>query len=257
MSTATSADGTRIAYSVTGEGRTVVIVNGALSRAADAAPLAAALADAGFRAVTWDRRARGDSDDRAGSTPDDEVADLAAVIDAVGGADATLGHSSGGILALYAASQGVATGALFLSEPPIQFDDDGFGDELATRLQALVDEGHPDEAVAAFQIDAVGIPRAMVDDERTSGMLAALAPLGQSTVYDTRLTLRVKQPSAEMLAVSRPVTVLRGEQTFPFLIGSSDRAASEIPGAELVVVPESVMHRPDPVATARVILERL
>jgi hypothetical protein len=28
-------------------------------------------------------------------------------------------------------------------------------------------------------------------------------------------------------------------------------------GAELVVVPESVMHRPDPVATARVIAERL
>jgi predicted ATP-grasp superfamily ATP-dependent carboligase len=28
-------------------------------------------------------------------------------------------------------------------------------------------------------------------------------------------------------------------------------------GAELVIVPESVMHRPDPAATARVIAERL
>jgi pimeloyl-ACP methyl ester carboxylesterase len=257
MSTAASADGTLIAYDALGEGPTVVIVNGALSTAADAAPLAAALADAGLRAVTWDRRARVGSGDKPGSRPDDEVADLAAVIDAVGGAAATLGHSSGAILALLAATHGVPTGALFLSEPPIQFEDEGFGDELAARLQTLVDEGHPDEAVASFQLDAVGIPPAMVDQQRTSGMLATLAPLGQSTVYDTKLTLAMKQPTAEMLTVSQPVTVLRGEQTFPFLIGSSDRLASEMPGAALVVVPESVMHRPDPVATTRVIVERL
>jgi len=257
MSTTTSADGTRIAFTAAGEGRTVVIVSGALSTAADAAPLAEALQDAGFRAVTWDRRARAGSDDRRRSTPEDEVADLAAVIAASGGADTVLGHSSGAILALYAATRGVPTGALFLSEPPIQFDDEGFGDDLATRLQSLVDDGHPDEAVAAFQLDAVGLPREVVDAGRQNGMLAALAPLGQSTVYDTQLTLRMKQPGPDALTVPQQVTVLRGAQTFPFLVGSSDRLANEMPGAELVVVPESVMHRPDPAATARVIAGRL
>lgn len=54
-----------------------------------------------------------------------------------------------------------------------------------------------------------------------------------------------------------PVTVLRGAQTFPFLMASSDRLAAESPDAELVIVPESVMHRPDPVATARVAAERM
>jgi len=257
MSIATSADGIRIAFTAVGDGRTVVIVNGALSTAADAAPLAEALQDAGFRAVTWDRRARGGSGDRAGSTPDDEVADLAAVIAAAGGADAVLGHSSGAILALYAASRGVPTGALFLSEPPILFGDEGFGDDMPDRLQRFVDDGRPEEAVATFQLDAVGLPREMVEAGRASGQLAALAPLGQSTVYDTRLTLRAKRPGADILTVPGPVTVLRGEQTFPFLIASSDRLAGEIPGAELVVVPESVMHRADPAATARVIRERL
>lgn len=257
MTIATSADGTPIAYSSRGDGRTVVIVNGALSTAADAAPLAQALAEAGFRAVTWDRRARGDSGDRTGPGPDDEVADLAAVISAAGGADAVLGHSSGAVLALYAASRGVATGALFLSEPPIDFDGSGHGPDLADRLQALVDDGRPDEAVATFQLDAVGLPREMVDAGRTNGMLAALAPLGQSIVYDVNLTSRVRRPDAALLGVAVPVTVLRGEQTFPFLIASSDRLASQIPGAELVVVPESIMHRPDPAATARVLAERI
>lgn len=258
MSIATSADGTAIEFSPTGDGRTVVIVNGALSRAVDAAPLAEALADAGFRAITWDRRARGGSGDRPGSTPDDEVADLAAVIEAAGGAAAVLGHSSGAILALYAASRGIPTGALFLSEPPIDFEGSGAQTpELAERLQSFVDEGRPGDAIETFQLEAVGLPREMVEAGRTNGMLAALTPLAQSTVYDTRLVHQMRQPGSELLDVKRPVTVLRGEQTFPFLIAASDRAAAQIRGSELVVVPESVMHRPDPAATAGVISARL
>ncbi|MDQ0614705.1 pimeloyl-ACP methyl ester carboxylesterase [Microbacterium sp. W4I4] len=257
MSTTTSADGTTISFTATGEGRTVVIVNGALSTAADAGPLSDALTDAGFRAVVWDRRARGASGDHPDSTPKDEADDLAAVIDAAGGADAVLGHSSGAVLALYAAMRGVPTGALFLSEPPIDFDGSGFGDEMPERLQAFVDAGRPEEAVASFQREAIGLPAEMVEAGRASGQLAALAPLAQSTVYDTRLTLRLKQVDPTLLDVSASVTVLRGAQTFPFLLAASDRLASVMDGAELVVVPESVMHRPDPAATARVIAERL
>ncbi len=257
MGIATSVDGTAISFTATGEGRTVVIAGGALSTAADAAPLAQALTDAGFRAVVWDRRARGASGDHPDSTPKDEVDDLAAVIAAAGGADAVLGHSSGSVLALYAAMRGVPTGALFLSEPPIDFDATGFGDELPDKLQALVDAGQPEDAVASFQRDAVGLPAEMVDAARASGQLTALAPLAQSTVYDARLTLRLRQVDPELFEVSVPVTVLRGAQTFPFLLEASDRLAAAIPGAELVVVPESVMHRPDPTATVRVVAERL
>ncbi|MGX1792327.1 alpha/beta fold hydrolase [Microbacterium sp. NPDC055312] len=257
MSIATSQDGTEISYTTTGAGPAVVVVNGALSTAADAGPLAEALAEAGFRAVTWDRRARGASGDRAESAPADEADDLAAVIGAVGGADAVLGHSSGAILALFAASRGVPTGALFLSEPPIDFDAQGWGEELPRRLQELIDTGRGEDAVAAFQRDAVGLPAEMVEAGRASGQLAALAPLAQSTVYDARLTLRYRHPDAALLDVDVPVTVLRGAQTFPFLIASSDRLAEQVDGAELVIVPESVMHRPDPTATARVIAARV
>ena len=82
-------------------------------------------------------------------------------------------------------------------------------------------------------------------------------PLAQSTVYDARLVRQVSTPTAEMLSVSVPTTVLRGEQTFPLLVTAADRLSSEIEGAELVIAPESVMHRPDPAATARVVRERL
>ena len=257
MKTVTSADGTPIAYDATGDGPVVVIVNGAMSTAADAAGLAGALADAGFRAVTWDRRARGASGDARGSTPDREVEDLAAVIDDVGGDAAVLGHSSGAVLALFAASRGVPVRALFLSEPPLRFGVDEPADDLAERLQALVDGDQPDEAIVTFQLESVGLPREMVDGIRASDQFAALVPLAQSTVYDTNLVRVSSTPTAEMLSVSAPVTVLRGAQTFPVLITAADRLADELDGAELVVVPESVMHRPDPAATATVVKERL
>ncbi|MFE5410100.1 alpha/beta fold hydrolase [Microbacterium sp. NPDC056569] len=257
MNTVTSADGTPIGYDQTGDGPVVVIVNGAMSTAADAAGLATALADAGFRAVTWDRRARGSSGDARDSTPEREVEDLAAVIDGVGGEAAVLGHSSGAVLTLFAASRGVPVRALFLSEPPLRFGVDEPADDLAERLQTLVDDGRADEAIVTFQLEGVGLPREMVDGIRASDQFAALVPLAQSTVYDTNLVGVASTPSAEMLSVAAPVTVLRGAQTFPMLITAADRLADEIDGAELVVVPESVMHRPDPAATARVVKERL
>ncbi|MFE1644798.1 alpha/beta fold hydrolase [Microbacterium sp. P01] len=257
MDFATSADGSSIAYWQEGDGPAVVIVNGAMSRASDAAALAAALAAAGFRAVTWDRRARGDSGDARHSVPEREVEDLRAVIDVIGGDAAVLGHSSGAVLALLAASTGAPISALFLSEPPFRFGQGEPADDLPERLQALVDEGRPEDAVTTFQLEGVGLPERMVEQIRASDTFAAIVPLAQSTVYDATLTRQVSTPTPAMLSVSQPVVVLRGEQTFPMLVAASDRIADEIDHAELVIVPESVMHRPDPAATARVIATHL
>lgn len=257
MQTTTSVDGTLIAFEQIGEGPAVVIVGGAFSTAADGAPLAVALADLGFTAITVDRRARGTSGDKRGSTPENEVEDLAAVIDAVGGEASVLGHSSGAVLALYAASRGVPIRALFLSEPPFRFGDAGPVPQLADRLQAFVDADQGAEAVVTFQVEAVGLPHDMVESIRQSDLFPHLVRLAQSTVYDARLTELVPTPNPEMLGVAQPVTILRGEQTFPMLVTAADRLAEGMASAELVIVPESVMHRPDPAATARVVRERI
>jgi pimeloyl-ACP methyl ester carboxylesterase len=257
MDTVTSADGTRIAYEQVGDGPVVVIVGGAMSRGVDAGGLASALSRAGLRAVTWDRRARGSSGDARGSSPERETEDLAAVIEAAGGDAAVLGHSSGAVLALYAASLGVPVQALFLSEPPLHFGVDEPADDLPDRLQSLVDAGAADEAIVTFQLEGVGLPQQMVDSIRASDQFASLLPLAQSTVYDAALVRHVSTPTSDMLGVSAPVTILRGEQTFPVLISAADRLAEEMPRAEYVIVPESVMHRPDPEATARIVRERM
>ena len=147
MAYATSADGTAIAYHTVGKGEPIVIVGGAFSTADAATPLAEALAAAGLQGVTLDRRARGSSGDTQPYAPQREAEDLAAVIAAVGGEASVLGHSSGAMLALFAAANGVPVKHLFLSEPPFLFGEGGPGDDFPERLQALLDVGRPEEVV--------------------------------------------------------------------------------------------------------------
>lgn len=257
MQHATSGDGTRIAFHQVGNGTPVVIVGGAFSTAEAGAPLAAALAAAGLRGVTVDRRGRGDSGDTAPYLPAREAEDLATVINAIGGEAAVIGHSSGAVLALFAAAEGVPMKHLFLSEPPFRFGEGEPSPDLPERLQALIDEGHADEAVVLFQREAVGLPDPVIEQIRSSPMLASIVPLAQSTVYDALLTRAASTPTAAMIGVEVPVTILRGEPTFPMLVAATDRLAELMPHADLVVVPESHDHGVDPAGTAREIRNRL
>lgn len=257
MDFTTSLDGTRIALDQQGSGTPVVVVGGAFSTAAAALPLAGALNAAGFRAVVMDRRARGASGDTAPYYPQREVEDLSAVLEAVGGDAAVLGHSSGAMLALLAAAEGAPVSHLFLSEPPFLFGQDEPAGDLPDRLQALVDAGSPEEAVTTFQREGIGLPEPFIEQIRTSPMFQDLLPLAQSTVYDALLSAAVSTPTAAMTGVSVPVTILRGVSTYPVIMSATERLASLMPHAVLVTVPESRDHSADPVGTAREVCRRM
>src|SRR3954468_2339167 len=100
----TSADGTTIAYDVWGDGPAVVIVGGAFNDRNTWADLGRALAGEGFRAVSYDRRGRGDSGDTEPYALEREFQDLRAVIEAVSPEEPVCAHgvSSGGGLLLRA-----------------------------------------------------------------------------------------------------------------------------------------------------------
>ena len=98
METTKSADGTGIAYDRSGGGPPLVIVLGAFCDRKTFVPPASLTSR--FTVCTYDRRGRGDSGDTPPYSPDLEVADLAAVIEAVSGAGAGSpgpGRSSSGI----------------------------------------------------------------------------------------------------------------------------------------------------------------
>jgi pimeloyl-ACP methyl ester carboxylesterase len=174
---AESADGTRIAYRRFGSGRPIIVVGGALSTAEAGGPLAAAFAEAGLQGVTYDRRGRGDSGDTAPYAPEREAEDLRAVIDAVGDPAVILGHSSGAVLSLFAAAEGVPLTHLFLSEPPFRFGQNEPPADLADRLQALIDQGKNEEAVLLFLREDVGTPEPAIEQLRASPAFAGFVLL--------------------------------------------------------------------------------
>lgn len=252
-----SPDGTPMAFRRFGSGRPVVIVGGALSTAAASGPLAASLAEAGLQGVAYDRRGRGASGDTAPYAPEREVEDLRAVVDAIGSPVAVLGHSSGAALSLFAAATGVPMTHLFLSEPPLRFGHDEPPADLVDRLQSLVDEDRSEEAVLLFLREDVHLPEEAIGQLRASDMFAELVGLAQTTIYDHRLVAAVATPTPAMLAIKVPTTILRGDPAVPFIITAAERLAETIPGAELVVVPESHDHSVDPRGTTREVLTRL
>ena len=161
--TVRSADGTPIAFERSGEGPPVVLIGGAFSNRAGAVGLAHVLAPH-FTVVTYDRRGRGDSGDSDHYAVEREIEDLTALIEGAGGRAGVFGHSSGAILALEAARAGAPIRGLVAYEPP--YIPDGFprpADDLAVRLSALIDGGRRDDAVALFQIEAIGIPATAVE----------------------------------------------------------------------------------------------
>ena len=103
-----SRDGTPIAVDILGSGPALILVDGAMcSRGFGPMPALAKELQSTFTVHTYDRRGRGESGDTGNYTPDREVEDLAAVIEAAGGTAYVYGTSSGGALSLRAAAAGL------------------------------------------------------------------------------------------------------------------------------------------------------
>lgn len=250
----TSADGTTLAYDRVGTGPALVFVPGVFNLRDTCAPVADELQDA-FTCFTYDRRARGDSGDTQPYAVEREVEDLRAVIDAAGGSAAVFGYSSGAVLALRAAAEGLPIERLFLYEPPFRFDDEEpvAPADLPQQLQQMVDEGRTDEVVTTFQLRAIGLPAEVVAGIRQAPFFPALQAMAQSVVHDAAITTSMKVPTPEMAAVGVPTLVLRGGRTWPSLVTAAERLATLLPQGRLQVLPEAVDHGLEPVATARAV----
>jgi pimeloyl-ACP methyl ester carboxylesterase len=92
MDTVISSDGTKIAYDLSGEGPTVILVGGALRfrKFKGMEELARLLSDR-CTVINYDRRGRGDSTDTAPFVLEREVEDIAALIEAAGGRASPVG----------------------------------------------------------------------------------------------------------------------------------------------------------------------
>lgn len=226
-----SRDGTSIAYRRQGDGPPVVLVGGALSTAADEAPLAALLAPR-FTVVTYDRRGRGASGDGGPYTVRREIEDLAAVAARAGGPVSLFGMLSGGALALEAHAAGLAVDLLAVYEPPYV---QGAGNLLhASRRTALLHRllGKGDRAGAvAMHLSGAGVPRETIAHLRRSARWPDLVALAHTLAYDDALLGVGAVPAERFSSLTARTLVVTGGFSTPQAHGTTLALAAAIPRA--------------------------
>ncbi|WP_189213038.1 MULTISPECIES: alpha/beta fold hydrolase [Actinokineospora] len=249
MSTATSADGTTIDYDAYGSGPAVVFIGGATQfRAIDARTTTAAklLAERGFTAVDYDRRGRGRSGDHPDWSVEREVADVAALIAAVGGTATLYASSSGATVALPAAAAGIGVTGLVLYEPP--FFPGADNSDKITELRRLLDAGDHDAAMRHGLTAVIGVAPEMVEGIAASPAWPAMVSVAPTLRYDftalNDITLDPDWPT-RWAGVTVPVAVLSGDRTFPGMPEAADAVAAALPTATRTVLPGQD-HGPEP-----------
>ena len=227
MATTTSRDGTRIEFEQTGTGPTLVLVDaaGGFRGFGPMSSLAEHLAGE-FTVVTYDRRGRGESGDTPPYAVEREVEDLAAVIEAAGGAAFVHGFSSGAALALLGAAAGLPISMLSLLEPPVALDQPPQQGDLAAEIDALVAAGRRADAVEHFHT-SIGVPPEVTADMRQAPFFPMLEGIAHTLAYDSRVTPAVSL--ATLRSVIVPVLVVSSAASDDRLRGWAEDAAKALP----------------------------
>jgi len=247
----TSADGTKLAVTVTGDGPPLVVCPGSLATARDWQMVARALAP---RLTTWalDRRGHGSSGDDPAYSLDREQDDLAAVVELAAashpgsGPDGVtlLGHSYGGLIALALtrrlAGTALEPARLVLYEPPLALDRLPGGGALPGFARAVA-AGDRDQALAIGLREFVRMP-----DEAIAGMRGQpiWARLSGMTPGWTREIAALDDYCADLAGdlgrfatLPVPVLLLVGELSPPWLTAASRRLAQLLPDVTVAELP--------------------
>ncbi|MGB3440046.1 MAG: alpha/beta hydrolase [Actinophytocola sp.] len=257
MRPAISADGTAIAYEVSGDGPPLVIVDGAMCYrdSGPSRPLAAELAG-DFTVYTYDRRGRGETA-VAECTPEREIEDLEAIIKEAGGAAYLFGASSGAMLALEAASAGVGTTKLAMYEPPLIVDGTHAPapESALPEMRALISENRRGDAVKAF-MKSVDVPGLGIMMMRLAPVWKKLTGVAHTLPDDLALLAGLRQgrplPADRWTTATMPTLVADGGKSPEYLRNGAAALAAVLPNARHETVPGQT-HLVKPKALAPVL----
>jgi pimeloyl-ACP methyl ester carboxylesterase len=239
--TTASRDGTTIAFTRTGSGPPLIIVDGAFCyRENGPATELASILKQRFTVFTYDRRGRGQSGDTAPYAVEREIEDLQAIAKEAGAPPFALGISSGGALLLQAVASGVGVTKIALYEPPYITNGKANSIEDAkNRLQSFVSSGDRAGAVSFFMTNVFGAPRAFVfampllmpNAWKRNKLVANTLPY-DLTILDDKSVLHERSS-----AISVPTLVVGGEKSPKELRNAVEAVATALPNAHRRFLP--------------------
>ena len=252
-----SVDGTAIAFWSTGGGTPLLLVHGSMS---DHRRWRIIEQLGRHRTVhAMDRRGRGGSGDGTDWSPNREVEDVVAVIDALaeesGGPVDVLGHSFGGYLSLRAAGLTANVRRLVLYEPAVV--ESAQPPELVARMQEAVDAGRHDEVVDMMMREVLHMPAGEIATLRSHPSWQARVDSAPTLPREVSTPLVVDQ--AETATVASPTLLIRGGDSPAFLQEAIRTVSEALPDARVVTLVghQHVADQTDPEMFAEVVLDFL
>ena len=228
-----SRDGTVIAYGKQGSGPVLILVLGALNKQASGKKLGSALSDQ-FTVISYDRRGRGDSGDTPPYAVENEIDDLEALIDELGGSARLYGDSSGGVLALLATQRlAKKVAGLALYEVPHNRDPaaQAASQEYRKTIRRLLAEDRRADAVALF-VKSVGVTDKQVEAMQRLPLWNSLTAMAPTLEYDT-VELMERYPTIDLKSIQASTLVMYGGASPDFMAVTATEFSKAIPNATL------------------------
>ena len=233
--TATSADGTEIAFERTGSGPPLVLVygNGDVHGFWEEGGVRLALADH-CTVYAIERRGRGESGDATGYELEREAEDVAAVVEAIDEPVTLLGHSGGALYSLEAALRTDNLRKLILYEPPIQVGDHELdvGEEI-TELETLIDRSENEHALGSFLRDIAGLPPEELGALRSAPIWSEMVEAARTLPRELQAIREYEFEAARYAAVTTPALLLSGSESSPLYKDATEAVDEALPNSRI------------------------
>jgi pimeloyl-ACP methyl ester carboxylesterase len=231
-----SKDGTQIAFDKQGEGPAVILVDGALCfRSFGPMPELARLLAPHFTVYNYDRRGRGDSGDTKPMAVAREVEDIDAIINEAGHSMYLYGISSGGALALEAASVlGSKIKKLAIYEAPYDSNESDVAawKEYTKKLMDMLKADRRGDMAALF-MQFVGTPVEQIGGMRQSPVWPVFESVAPTLIYDAVVLGEDRLPPVNRASkITAATLVMNGGAGLPFIAEAAISLAKAIPLAQ-------------------------
>lgn len=231
-----SPDGTVVSCHRSGEGPPLLLVHGTTADHTRWQGITAQL-ERQFTVWAMDRRGRGGSGDAPDYEIDREFEDVAAVVDAIGGHVAVLGHSYGAVCSLGAALLTDGIARMVLYEPPIPTGLPMSPPGVPDRMQQLIDSGDWERAVEVFFREVVMMPDDEFEQYRRLPVWKTRVQLAPTIPRELAIERNYHFEPSSFADLDIPIRLLLGGDS-PAMFQKAVEAVEEaLSGAEVVVLP--------------------
>ncbi len=229
-----SRDSVAISVQKAGSGPALLLIHGSLLNGSISwGPVLPKLAEQ-FTVYAMDRRGRAPSGDAKQYSISNEVDDIAAVLETIGGPVVVLAHSYGALVSLDALDRLKTVSHLILYEPPVTLQ--SVETDVVANLERALDVGDREQLVTTFLRDQVRVPPERIAKMDSSPIWPIVLQISPTLPRESRAVITYR-PSTERLANCKiPTTMLLGSETVGLLRDAAFFVRDAIPGCRMIVL---------------------